>query len=277
MGSASAAERSLREGDPAAALKLLEEEVRAKPADSKLRIFLFQLLSVLGKWDRALNQLDVAAKLDPAALAMAQMYGEALHCEVLRSQVFEGKKSPMVFGQPEQWLAFLIEAVLLAGRGQVEQAQAMRRLAFEEAPETGGTIAGHPFAWIADADMRFGPVLEAIINGRYYWVPFARLSRIVIDAPEDLRDLVWLPAHLQFENGGESVALVPTRYPGSEKSAEGEIAMSKKTIWSEPAPEFFCGLGQRVLATDLAETPLTEVHEISLNGARPTEAEGSQN
>ena len=25
-----------------------------------------------------------------------------------------------------------------------------------------------------------------------------------------------MPAHLQFENGGESVALIPTRYPGSE-------------------------------------------------------------
>ena len=28
--------------------------------------------------------------------------------------------------------------------------------------------------------------------------------------------MVWMPAHLQFENGGESVALIPTRYPGSE-------------------------------------------------------------
>src|SRR5207253_5465897 len=98
----SAAERSLRDGDPVTALKLLQDEVRAKPADSKLRIFLFQLLSILGQWDRALNQLDVAAKLDPAALTMAQMYSEALRCEVLRKQVFEGRKSPMVFGQPEQ-------------------------------------------------------------------------------------------------------------------------------------------------------------------------------
>jgi hypothetical protein len=39
------------------------------------------------------------------------------------------------------------------------------------------------------------------------------------DVIEDLRDVVWMPAHLQFENGGESVALIPTRYPGSAASA----------------------------------------------------------
>ena len=34
------------------------------------------------------------------------------------------------------------------------------------------------FEWIADADDRLGPVLEAIVNGRYYWVPFERVRRI---------------------------------------------------------------------------------------------------
>src|SRR6188768_292648 len=116
MSPVSAAEQCLRDGDPLAALPQLQEAVRANPADAKLRIFLFQLLSVLGQWERALNQLDVAAELDPVALAMAQMYREALHCEVLRTQVFEGKKSPVVFGEPEQWLALLIESLLLSGQ-----------------------------------------------------------------------------------------------------------------------------------------------------------------
>src|SRR4029077_12160491 len=94
MNAATVAEQSLRNGDPIAALKELQEEVRAKPADAKLRIFLFQLLAVTGQWERALNQLNVASGLDPAALVMEQMYGEAVRCELLRAQVFEGKKSP---------------------------------------------------------------------------------------------------------------------------------------------------------------------------------------
>ncbi len=266
MSLANAAEQSLRDGDPVSALKLLQEDVRARPADPKLRIFLFQLMSVLGQWERALGQLDVAAKLDPAALAMAQMYREALRCEALREQVFAGKKSPMVFGQPEQWLAFLIEALLLTGRGQMKEAQTFRSKAYEEAPASGGTLDGQAFTWIADADMRLGPVLEAIINGKYYWVPFTRLTRIVIDPPEDLRDVAWMPAHLWFENGGESVALIPTRYPATETSSDGQLVLAKKTVWDEAVSGVYYGCGQRILATDVGETPLMEVREIMLDG-----------
>jgi len=100
MSDLSTAEQSLHDGDPAAALRLLQEQVKARPADAKLRVFLFQLLAVLGQWERALNQLNVAATLDPGALAMAQMYREAIRCEVLRARVFEGKTAPMVFGAP---------------------------------------------------------------------------------------------------------------------------------------------------------------------------------
>jgi type VI secretion system protein ImpE len=261
---ASDAEQSLRNGDPAGALAQLQEVVRARPSDSKLRIFLFQLLALTGQWERALNQLNVAAELDPAALAMAQAYREALRCEVLRAQVFEGRKSPMVFGQPEQWLALLIEALLLTSQGKHREAGALRDRAFEEASETGGMLDGAPFSWIADADSRLGPVCEAIINGRYYWVPFSRLSRVIIDAPEDLRDMVWMPAHFQFDNGGESVALIPTRYPGSEASDDGQLLLARKTIWQEAAPGIYHGLGQRLLATDTGETPLMDVRSITL-------------
>src|SRR5215470_16994572 len=102
----------LKSGDPAGALKALQDEVRAKPQDAKLRVFLFQLLCVLGQWERALNQLKVVTELDANASTMAQMYGAAIQCEVVRADVFSGKTSPMVFGEPEQWLALLVESLL---------------------------------------------------------------------------------------------------------------------------------------------------------------------
>src|SRR3954469_18745213 len=160
MASPSPAEQALRDGDPHGALKLLQEEVRGKSNDAKLRVFLFQLLAVVGQWERALNQLEVAANLDASTLAMAQTYREAVRCELLRAQVFEGRKSPMVFGEPEQWLALLIESLLVAGRGETAQADDLRAKAFDEAPTSAGTLNGTAFAWIADADMRLGPVIE---------------------------------------------------------------------------------------------------------------------
>jgi type VI secretion system protein ImpE len=266
MKLAEVAEQSLKAGDPAAALAQLQEQVRAKPADPKLRVFLFQLLCVLGHWERALNQLDVASGLDPEAVAMQKTYGDAVRCEAVRDDVFDGKKSPMIFGQPDQWLALLIESLLVAGRGEAGQSQELRARAFDEAPTSQGEIDGRPFAWIADADSRIGPVLEAVINGRYYWVPFSRLNKVDIEPPEDLRDMVWMPARLQFENGGESVALIPTRYPGSEKAGDGLLALARKTVWEEIGPDMHRGLGQRVIATDADETSLMEIRAISISG-----------
>lgn len=275
MSVAVAAEQSLRDGDPAAALLLLQEQVRAKPADPALRVFLFQLLCVRGEWERALNQLKVASDLDAGALAMAQMYGEAVRCEAIRRDVFAGRKAPMVFGEPEQWLALLIESLLVARRGEMERSAELRARAFEEAAASSGEINGQPFEWVADADSRLGPVLEAVINGRYYWVPFSRLASLTIEAPEDLRDKVWMPAHLQFENGGEMVGLVPTRYPDSESSEDGLIALARKTVWQEVSPGTHHGLGQRIIATDAMDVPLMELRTLVVRANSSEAADAS--
>jgi type VI secretion system protein ImpE len=264
MALSEAAEQNLKSGDPQAALARLQEDVRARPSDAKLRVFLFQLLCVVGQWERALNQLKVATELEPLALAMAQMYGEAVRCEAIRSEVFDGKKSPMVLGEPEQWLAQLIESRLRAGLGDTAQSEELRLRAFEDAPASAGAIDGKPFEWIADADSRLGPVLEAIINGRYYWVPFSRLSKVTLEPPEDLRDLVWMPAQLAFENGGESLALIPTRYPRSQFSSDGAILLARKTEWEQVSGDTYHGLGQRVLTTDAGDTPILEIRTMTV-------------
>jgi type VI secretion system protein ImpE len=262
-----AAEQAVREGDLVAALDHLQNQVRKDPSKSELRVFLFQLLSVMGQWERAQTQLNVAADLDAGALAMAQMYREAIACERLRAEVFTGKRSPVVFGEPEEWLALLIEALLVTGTPRAGQAQELRARAFEAAAASTGTIDGQPFEWIADADMRLGPVCEAVINGRYYWVPFERLTRIDLEPPADLRDVVWLPAHFQFTNGGETVGVIPTRYPGSENAEDAQVRLARKTVWNEEAPEVFTGLGQRILTTDTGEHPLMDIRSIRIGAA----------
>ncbi|GAC1409291.1 MAG: type VI secretion system accessory protein TagJ [Burkholderiaceae bacterium] len=265
MSERPSAEQSLRDGDVALALQRLQEQVRAHPGDAKLRIFLFQLLGVIGQWERALTQLEVAAGLDPSALLMAQLYREALRCEVLRTQVFAGKKSPMIFGTPEPWLALLIESLVVAANGQASSSLELRAQAFDQAQAVGGLLDGQRFEWISDADSRLGPVLEAIIDGKYYWIPFSRVSEIVIDPPADLRDVVWMPAQFTFSNTGQAVGLIPTRYPGSETSEDPLLALGRRTVWRELAPSVYHGLGQRVLATDTGDYPLMDIRKITID------------
>jgi type VI secretion system protein ImpE len=273
-----AAESALRAGDPHAALQHLTAAVRAKPADAGLRIFLSQLLCVLGQWERVHTQLNVVADMDAQTVPMRETVGHAIRCELMRAQVFAGKRTPMVFGQPDEWLALLIESLLQAGQGDKAMADDLARRAFDAAPAVSGRIDATPFAWIADADSRLGPVIEACVNGRYYWVPFSRLSRVVLEAPEDLRDCVWMPAQLMFSNGGETVALIPTRYPGSQDSADGAICLARKTEWLALGEDRWLGLGQRVLSTDAGEHDLMSVRTIELDespAAAETPADGT--
>ena len=187
------AEQSLKEGKVDEALADLKDQVRKDPADPKLRTFLFQMLTVVGDWGRALNQLKVVGEMDETALPMLQTYREAIQCEVLRKKVFAGETTPLVFGEPEEWIALLIESLNQFVAGRYKEAAGLRDQAFEAAPTTTGTIDDQAFEWIADADPRLGPVLEAVVNGRYYWIPFHRIREIRLEEPEDLRDMVWLP------------------------------------------------------------------------------------
>jgi type VI secretion system protein ImpE len=193
---------------------------------------------------------------------MAQMYREAILCEVLRADVFAGLRTPLVFGDPEQWIALLIEALRVDKAGSSQESNSLRERALELAPTTAGQIDGQSFTWIADADSRLGPVLEAVVNGRYYWIPFQRIAKLDIEAPVDLRDLVWTPVQLQWSNGGTASGLIPTRYSGSEKSSDPHILMSRMTEWNEMSDGCFSGLGQRLLTTDQNEYALMDVRSI---------------
>ena len=259
-------EEHLKAGDPASALEALHALVRARPGDAKLRIFLFQLLCVLGDWNRAIRQLKVCGELDPGALQMAQAYREAIICEVYREKVFAGDKAPLVFGEPQEWLAWLTLAAKLLAQGNAAAAADLRARAFDAAPATSGDFDGIPFEWIADADMRFGPVLEAIVNGRYFWLPFSQISAITFDPPTDLRDAVWTAATIRLANEGAVVALIPTRYPLSGQTGTAAEKLSRATSWADVGAETFVGTGQRLLSTDQGDVALLDARTIKFDG-----------
>lgn len=278
---------TLRDGHLPGTVAELQERIKSDPSNAKHRLSLFELLSVTGEWDRALTQLNVAGELDAGALAVVQMYREALRCEVLRREVFAGQRSPVVFGEPEPWIALLIEALRLTAREQTAKSDELRGAAFEVAAATPGTLTVRPpdrarggaaeetapraFEWIADADSRLGPVLEAIVNGRYYWIPFQRVRTVLIEPPSDLRDLVWMPAHFEWANGGEAVGLIPTRYAGSESSGDDAIRLARRTDWDERSPQTVIGTGQRMFASDGGEVAIMDVRRIDLQPAAGTQ------
>lgn len=253
-----------REGRLDEALHQLQAEIKKNPAEVSNRVFLFQLLAVLGQWERALAQLGVCGELDAANLGLVQVYRELIRCELLRERVFSGQISPLIFGEPEPWMAFWMEAIKFDARAEHEKAEQLRNQALETMPQCVGSIDGAGFEWIGDTDSRLGAFLEAVINGRYFWIPFFRIASISMNAPSDLRDMIWVPARFTWTNQGDAYGYIPARYPDSCKSADAAIRMSRKTCWDQPIPGCYLGQGQRVLATDVQDYSLLDIRQIVL-------------
>jgi len=268
----SQAEELLREGKIEEALAKLQDQVRNDPAKPELRMFLFQLLSVVGNWPRALTQLNVAAELDGEKMLIAAICRPALESEAFRSAVFEGKKTPLVLGEPEKWVSLMIQANELLARGELLAAAKLREQAFDAAPAVSGKINGHDFAWLADADTRLGPILEAIIDYKYFWIPLTRVKAVRVEEPKALRNIVWAEAQFTWTNGGQAPGLIPTRYAGSELSSDSALRLGRQTSWKELDGGHFVGLGQRMLATDRGEYPLLDIRSIILDNEMTTAA-----
>ncbi|MCC2975686.1 tetratricopeptide repeat protein [Sphingomonas sp. PL-96] len=240
------ADMLLRAGDLDGARRVLVEVARRDPGDVPTRLFLWQLLAVAGEWAKAKTQLATLAQLSPEAQMLSVVYGQALDAEEQRAAVLRGELRAPIHGG-SAWAEAVAGALELDGRGEAEQAAARREAAFAEAPDTPGTLDGVPFDWIADADPRFGPTIEAVINGRYGLLPFDAISLLVSEGPRDLRDVVWYPVELTLKAGPRIAALLPARYPGLPDA--GPERLARATNWTDDGH----GIGQRLWSTSDGE------------------------
>ena len=136
------AEQMLRDGNIDACLTLLKADIRSRPSDDKLRVFLAQVHCVLGNWEKALTQLKVAAELDADNLLLARYYESVIQCEALRAEIFAGKRTPLACGEPPEWFGLLVQALQMTAQEDFAAAQALREQAFE--PLTINHLSGLP-------------------------------------------------------------------------------------------------------------------------------------
>jgi type VI secretion system protein ImpE len=125
---------------------------------------------------------------------------------------------------------------------------------------------------MADADPRLGPVLEVVLNGRYFWVPLQRIRRIEFDAPADLRDTIWTAASFTWTNGAQTVGLVPTRYNGTVAMADDGLMLARRTEWTEEGNP----IGQRMLVTDAGDYALMDIRIVEFDAVADDAADLDQ-
>ena len=260
-------ENLLKSGDLPNALAAVKAAIRKAPSDADLRFTLFQVLSAAGDWEGASNQLVAFSELTGRQSPLAIIFNDLIKAEVMRKLVFQGEKLPVIFGEPPEWVPLMVQACSHFAKGEYDAAMTLRGKALEEAPAAAGSCNGTPFSWLMDADSRFGPLLELMMRGTYYWVPQQRVRAMTFAVPSHLRDRVWTAVEVTFETGGVSHAFMPVRYPGAHTWQDAARQLARSTVWDSPAEGIYLGSGQRVLMTPEAEIPLLEVRELTFNPA----------
>lgn len=257
------AAEALRAGDPSRALALVMEEVRAAPAALGPRLALFRIACIEGQWDRARRALEAIALLDPEAAMFARVYTALIAAETERDSVLAGRTPPVTLGEPLAFVAHLVQALRHEAEGRGEAAAILQRAALEAAEAVPGALDGADFAWLMDADARFGPCLELVVHGRYRWLPLQRLRELRADGPRDLEDVVWLPVTLTLASGEELAVHLPGRYPATERAAEPLLRLGRATEFDAAGR----GLGSRLLASDQGDHPLVSIRRIRFGAA----------
>lgn len=237
-------------------------QVKSHPEDLKAREVLFKLYSISGAWDKALMQLQTLALMDAERKKQIELYKNMVFSEMQRKLVLTGEKEAATLqGNMPVWLTKLHQANSEHYRGETMQAVASREAAFDMAEEAAGkseTLG--EFSWIADSDSRLGPVCEFICAGGYRWVPYADIRRMNVQKPDDLLDLLWLPAEIQI--GEENYyGYIPARYP-AEQTDDQETKLGLKTEYQQHSEMLLAGSGRKVLITNNNEQSIMEVGEI---------------
>lgn len=253
-----------RAGRLADAIAAQLADVKANPADHGRRLFLYELSAFAGDYDRARRQLDVVKYDNPEQEMSVSGYRALLDAEDARTRVFRDAVLPDFLIPPPPWVFARLEAVAALKAGKPEDAAARVAESDAAAPPVAGILNGKPAVGLRDADDLFGPVLEVMAKGVYYWVPLEQVDGLAANPPRFPRDLVWFPAKLSVKNGPEGDVFLPTRYPGTTAAADEALKLARATDWPDPGDGPVRGLGLRLLAAGDDAVAITELRELAV-------------
>ena len=242
----------------------IEAQIRAQPTVPAHRWMLFQLLCVAEHWDRAIQQLQVYAQLDPQHGPAALAYRDLIRAERRRAQVLAGRERPgFVFDAPG-WVDGLLDALRLVAAGELGQADVARERALDQAPLVPVRNPDRQLDWIADSDSRLGPVCELVTAGHYRWVPFSDIKAWRVEPPAMLLDLIWAPCALTLVDGSAVRGFMPARYPSAghtpcDSNESDALLLGRKTVWQDVGRSGTVAFGQKTWVTSAGDLGLFEL------------------
>jgi len=242
----------------------VQAKIRSQPAVADHRWALFELLCLTQQWERAIQQLQVFAQLNPQLAQVAQAYRDLIRAERWRAEVLAGLRDPGFVIEPPSWVESLVRALRLNAAGQSDEADELREKALDEAPLVAGRGGAYAFEWIADSDSRLGPVCEVVTAGRYRWLPFSDIAAWELGRPAALVDLVWAPCSLTLVDGTKARGFMPARFPAFEEAAhdrakQDALRLGNTTVWTESGRTSVIAQGRKTWTTSAGDIGLFEL------------------
>jgi type VI secretion system protein ImpE len=258
------AQTLLESNQLSAAVAELTQQVKARPSDTQLRTFLFELLCFQGDYQRASKQLDVIGLKDEKTGVGIEIYRNLLQAEGTRRRVFEGVAQPTFLLDPPRHVLHQLEGIVCVRQGRAGEAKDMFAKAERLRPSYKGCVNGQPFSSLRDSDDRIGAVMEIFIHQTYAWIPFEQIRTLKLNPPKQLRDLLWAPVSVEIENGQGGEAFVPVLYAGSEQDDNEQVRLGRITEWINLGEGIVGGVGQRTFMIDNEEQSLLEIRDLTM-------------
>jgi type VI secretion system protein ImpE len=243
------------------------QEVKARPADQGKRLFLFEMLAFAGDLDRARKQLEAIHYDDPEVEAAGLVYRKLLDAEEARRRLFRDGVAPQFLAEPPAHVALRLEAINRLREDRSSEALSLLARAAGACTTLAGRLNDKPFAGLRDIDDLFGPVLEVMAHGAYYWVPLQQVSAVTLNPPRFPRDLLWAPARLEMRDDSAGAVYLPALYPGSHQHANDAVKLGRMTDWLAAEGGPVRGAGQHTFQAGDEEIGLLEWRQLEIDGS----------
>lgn len=249
------------------AIQAINGQLRSKPTDADLRVFLAELLSFSGNLERADLQLDTTGTQQPQVALTIALFRQLIRADQARHQLHaDGRVPEFLDGDQPEHLRLHLEAFLLLREGKAEEAAATLAKAEDLRPPLAGAHDGVPFDDFRDLDDLTGGLFEVLTStGKYFWIPAERVELIEFHKPERPRDLLWRRAHMVVRDGPDGEVFLPAVYAGAAADAPDAVKLGRITEWSETVP--VRGSGQRCFLIGEECVPILQVGTLTFQKA----------
>lgn len=253
------AKQAFDAGDLQGAIDAQIQVVKATPADTRARTFLFELYSFAGLWDKADKQLEVLGVQKAQAAWGVSVYQNIVAAEKTRANVFRDAAKPETFIDPPAFMQLHLDAIAKLRLGEEAAAMQLLEQSAAQQAEVKGEINGTAVTGLKNADELVAPFLEVIMMKDYVWVPWQQVKSLSIMPPNAPRDLIWAAAKLTLTDGVQRSCYLPTLYVNSSQSEKNEAKLGRLTDWATTENGPVRGVGQHLLVAGDADFGLLDV------------------